>query len=65
VEIAATRFGECEITMDVSKWLNVEMSEKPDVVTVCVAPAPNSSFSVNRLCKDFATVVHSAVRRLS
>jgi hypothetical protein len=35
------------------------MSEKPSVRSVCVASARNSSFTVNSLCKDFTTVVHS------
>jgi hypothetical protein len=45
--------------MEVRKWLNVGMSEKPDLESVYVAPAPKSSFAVNSLFKDLATVVHS------
>src|ERR1700692_2564481 len=49
--------------MEVCKWRNVGMSEKPAVELVYVMPALNSSFAVNSLCKDLATVVHSGAQK--
>jgi hypothetical protein len=48
--------------MEVHKWANVGMSEKLSVESVYTALAPNSSFTVHSLFKDFATLVHSSVR---
>jgi hypothetical protein len=62
VEIAASGFGRCEIGAQVCKWLNVGMSEKPDLKPVYVAAAAKTSFVVNSLSKDFATVVHNSAR---
>ena len=62
MEIAASKCGECEIGIEVYKWLNVGMSEKLSVKSVYVASAPNSSFKVHSLFKDFAKLVHSSVR---
>ena len=46
--------------MKVPEWGNVGMSEKPDAWAVRIVSILNSSFTVNSLCKDFTTVVHSA-----
>jgi hypothetical protein len=51
--------------MEQCKWLNVGMSEKLGIKSIYVAPPPNSSFTVNSLFKDLATVVHSIARHVS
>jgi hypothetical protein len=63
VEIAASEFGECEIDVQVHKWLNVGIAEKLSVEQVYVAPTSNSSFTVHSLFKDFTTVIHSGAMR--
>jgi hypothetical protein len=59
VEIAASQFAEWDIGMEMCRWRNVGMSEKLGIKSVYLASVPNSSFTVNRLFKDLATVVHS------
>jgi hypothetical protein len=63
VEIATSGCGECEIDEEVHKWLNVGMSEKPGNQVRYVASVPKSSFVINSLFKDLATVVHSGARQ--
>jgi hypothetical protein len=59
VEIAASQFAEWDIDMEVCRWHNVGMSEKPGRNPAYVASLPISSLRVNRLFKDLATIVHS------
>jgi hypothetical protein len=61
VEILASRFDECEIDVALLKWANVGMPEKPGVQSGYVMLARNSSFTVNSLFSDLATVVHRKV----
>jgi hypothetical protein len=45
--------------IEVHKWVNVGMSEKPGVNSIYIATTPNSSFTVHSLFKALAVVVHN------